>query len=469
MDQQNQTLQNLNLQTGKTALNPKNIRTMKKDLSQGSSFSSYSTPVLDPTINQTNKTAPLQAVAPTANFVSPKNVSSSSPPVKNTTNLPINSPAKTIKTSALETDDLPPLPPSVEEKKDTPTSKNILVKTKSSKEPSDKSDDIPLKEVAKEPAKEIVKEDPKPILKTDNKYTKEQLQKMLANLVDERRVLQEKRSSIHKDLELQTIEINTEITNQKKIIEQLEDKKEEINSSILSDAMAREGKIEEETKELRLANSKTTDPKEIARIEASLQAKEAQRQTAEKIRWEAEDKIMQIIEKIQKAKDKLNSLLSEKETVESKKRQMSLKEATIGLEEQKLRLQIDSAQTAEKQKKLAQEYADLLPKKNTLAKSIQDLLSQKSSIEQEIITIEKKEDQTSGLEKREIEKERRQMEQKRQSISQDYLAQIKVKETIDKQMSAMTKEAQSLDEQNTNLLSQISALEKQIKDKETKI
>jgi hypothetical protein len=193
--------------------------------------------------------------------------------------------------------------------------------------------------------------------------------------------------------------------------------------------------------------------------------KELERRLAERTRWEIEDKILKIIDEIEANKLQYQAMLAQEERLRDKKLDILHREETIDLEEQKIRCELELLDINSKQKDLSSQYSALLPSKNIANKTLRELSDEKLSIDQELTSLENKEKDSEGADKRKIEEIRQSLESKRKTSAQAYLQKVKEKDKIDKDISEVSKAVQDLTSKEESLKDRIASYERQIKSK----
>lgn len=300
------------------------------------------------------------------------------------------------------------------------------------------------------------------------KDARTQLRETLAEIHKQKSVLSTEKDAILKNIDLQAKEIRNSTQALQSGLTELLRKKENLENTILTDAMAHESQVEEKLRQI-IANQRTAKGLlQEEELERQREEKETERKMAEKTRWDIEDKILKLIDQMEANKLQYQAMLAQEERLHEKKLDMLHREETIDLEEQKINCELELLDIDSKQKDLSSQYSALLPAKNIINKSLHELSNEKLAIDQELSSLENKEREVEGADKRKTEETRQNIENKRRAAAQAYLQKVKEKDRIEQELTAVTKSVQEFSSKEQKLKDKIISLERQIKSKRKK-
>ncbi len=300
------------------------------------------------------------------------------------------------------------------------------------------------------------------------KDARTQLRETLAEIHKQKSVLSTEKDAILKNIDLQAKEIRNSTQALQSGLTELLRKKENLENTILADAMAHESQVEEKLRQIIASQRAAKGLLQEEELERQREEKETERKMAEKTRWDIEDKILKLIDQMEANKLQYQAMLAQEERLHEKKLDMLHREETIDLEEQKINCELELLDIDSKQKDLSSQYSALLPAKNIINKSLHELSDEKLAIDQELVSLESKEKEVEGADRRKTEEARQNIENKRRSAAQAYLQKVKEKDKIEQELTAVTKSVQEFSSKEQKLKDKIISLERQIKSKRKK-
>lgn len=300
------------------------------------------------------------------------------------------------------------------------------------------------------------------------KDARTQLRETLAEIHKQKSILSTEKDAILKNIDLQAKEIRNSTQTLQSGLTELLRKKENLENTILADAMAHESQVEEKLRQIIASQRTARGLLQEEELERQREEKETERKMAEKTRWDIEDKILKLIDQMEANKLQYQAMLAQEERLHEKKLDMLHREETIDLEEQKINCELELLDIDSKQKDLSSQYSALLPAKNIINKSLHELSGEKLAIDQELVSLESKEKEVEGADKRKTEETRQNIENKRRVAAQAYLQKVKEKDKIEQELTAVTKSVQEFSSKEQKLKDKIISLERQIKSKRKK-